>query len=191
MNRFLLLFVLFSGLAISSCKNDAKSPATDEVDVSGIEAKPLFPDDGGPADLTAIKAYVDSIDGIFPTMGMRGPRTILFGEQVAEAKAYSGEDDAPRLIYCQLRDVEQWYYLYNRRIVEYRERRPGKKGFEEQRWYYNNFGVIKGEMRNASNPAEIDNAPGKEIPLKKMGTDFAFEEVSMRIFEVLYGGAPR
>lgn len=192
MKRLLMYGGLAMAIMLTGCKKDVKdSASTDPVQQPTPQVRIEIPNDGGPDDVKGIQAYVDSVEKVLPLLGVRGPQTVMLGDRVAEAKVYSGEDDTPLLIYCQLREVEQWYFLWKRRLLSYRERKPGKKGYEEQRWYYTRDAAIKGELLNAANPAAFASAARKDIPLSKITSDVVLEEVNLRIFEILYGNAPR
>ncbi|MFM8449863.1 MAG: hypothetical protein ACKOAY_07130, partial [Haliscomenobacter sp.] len=136
MKRKLLFIATFAVAGIlSSCidKNKPTAPLDQEPEKAVLQ----FESDGGPADDAAVVAYVASIEKAKPTLGIRGPVTVEFGKNIlAEAQVFNAESGVPVLIYLQIRDVEQWYYLYNRRAVQFRERRPSSDGFVERQWNF-------------------------------------------------------
>ena len=165
MNRLVVVFSLVAlTLAFASCRNEPK-PAAQQTPATGAETAGMeVKDDGGPKDQKAIEAFSAAIDANLSTMTLRGPQTVDFSSgQRGEVTVYADTSAMPMLAYCQIREVEQWYYLYNRRVVQFKERRPGKKGFEERRWYYSQTNLLAGELRKANTPDGLAAATPKPL----------------------------
>ena len=190
MNRVIFGILTFGVLTMTACKSDkAKTETAPEVGNSPTEV--ILENDGGPADLAAIRAYGDSIDAALSTLAAKGPVPLTIGEDIFEGTAYSDEDGTPLLIYCQRNGVEQWYYLFNRRITQFRDRRPDGKRIEEQRWYYTYQGPVHGERLVAADAKGLKNAEVKEIKVSRIEDYYSMGAVTMRVLEVLFGRMPQ
>lgn len=188
MNRLIFFVVFLLVLSIAGCKRDMTSKGAGQ-DVAPITVE--LPNDGGPANLKAIKAYADSVDAILPKLSVKGPVPVPVGADIFQGTAYSGADGAPLLLYCERNGIEQWYYLYNRRITEFRDRRKGEKAVEEQRWYYTFKGPLYGEQLEAKDAKGLKKAKAEEIPLKDMEAYYSHGEVTVRVMEALFGRMPK
>lgn len=189
MNRLVIVFPLVALVVFfGSCRKEAK-PASELTPAAGVEAPKIeVKDDGGPKDEKAIDAYTAAIDGNLSAMGLRGPRTVDFSSgQRAEVTVYADSSAMPLLVYCQIREVEQWYYLYNRRVVQFKERRPGKKGFEERRWYYSQTAILSGALRKANTPDGLNAASPKLLKPSEVQDSETLDGAGMRVFEILFG----
>ena len=152
MNRYLIFSTLLVLALANACKKNPPSSgaalldANAEIDSVGLQY------DGGPESISEIADYVDTLDVLLPILNIRGPVPVTIGKDIlADAKIYSDTITGdPLVIYCQIRDVEQWYYLFARRVVHFRERQPASRGFEERRWDYTYKAAVRGEQRNAA-----------------------------------------
>ncbi len=188
MNRLVAVFTAaVLVMAFASCRKEAKTTAQAPEPAQTAPAAPVK-DDGGPKDEKAIEAYTAAIDANLGAMERRGPRTVDFSSgQRGEATVYADSAATPLLLYCQIRETEQWYYLHNRRIVQFRERRPGKKGFEERRWYYSQTAVLSGASRNANTPDGLAASAPQALKPSEISDSETLDGVGMRVFEILYG----
>lgn len=190
MNRFFLLLATVSlTLASNACKKSTRpaSALDEEPEPAVIGLEP----DGGPADVAAINTYIESIEKARPTLGIRGPVTVEFGKRIiAEAQVYNADSGVPVLIYCQIREVEQWYYLFNRRVVQFRERRPADNGFEERRWNYTYEKVLGGEVRTADSPDALVSAKPTPLGPDQAKVAESHGVVNKYAFEILFGKLP-
>ncbi|MBK6949298.1 MAG: hypothetical protein IPH16_15645 [Haliscomenobacter sp.] len=193
MNRLLAVFSLVALiLSIASCRKEAK-PASEQTPATEAQAPEIeVKDDGGPKDQKAIDAYTAAIDANLSGMDLRGPQTVDFSSgQRGEVTVYADTSAMPLLAYCQIREVEQWYYLYNRRVVQFKERRPGKKGFEERRWYYSQTDLLSGALRKANTPDGLAAAIPQPLSPSEAQDGEALGAVGMRVLEILFGPAPQ
>ncbi|MBK8042515.1 MAG: hypothetical protein KBG02_07950 [Haliscomenobacter sp.] len=193
MNRLVVVFSLVAlTLAFASCRNEPK-PAAQQTPATGAETAGMeVKDDGGPKDQKAIEAFSAAIDANLSTMTLRGPQTVDFSSgQRGEVTVYADTSAMPMLAYCQIREVEQWYYLYNRRVVQFKERRPGKKGFEERRWYYSQTNLLAGELRKANTPDGLAAATPKPLSPSDAQPEETLGAVGMRVLEILFGPPPQ
>lgn len=188
MNRVIFWIFTFGILTITACRND-KIETKSEVENAPTEV--VLENDGGPSDLAAIRAYGDSIDAVLSTLAAKGPVPLTIGEDIFEGTAYSDEAGTPLLIYCERNGVEQWYYLFNRRITQFKDRRPDGKRIEEQRWYYTYQGPVYGERTVATDAKALKNAEFKEIKVSKMDDYYSMGEVTLRVLEALFGRLPK
>lgn len=188
MNRVISGIFAVGVLAITACKND-KVETKSEAGNSSTEV--VLENDGGPADLAAIRAYGDSIDAVLSTLAAKGPVPLTIGEDIFEGTAYSDEEGTPLLVYCERNGVEQWYYLFNRRITQFRDRRPDGKRVEEQRWYYTYQGPVHGERLVATDAKGLKNAEIKEIKVSNIEDYYSMGQVTLRVLEALFGRLPK
>lgn len=187
---FLFAATTCVAFALASCQSNNKSKAP--IDQEPEQAVLEYENDGGPADDAAVTAYVASIEKARPTLGIRGPVTVEFGKNIlAEAQVFNAESGVPVLIYLQIRDVEQWYYLYNRRVVQFRERRPSSKGFSERQWNYTYAKALSGLEKNAPTPDGLDAEKGTSLSLDDAKTAESHGVVNLNVFEILYGKLPK
>jgi hypothetical protein len=186
MHRFIYLPILLVGLFSSACKNDrAEKGKVQEPESAAVTV--TLEDDGGPSTLGAIKSYGDSIDAVLSGLLSKGPVPVPVGPDIFQGIAYSGADGTPLLLYCERNGVEQWYYLYKRRITQFRDRRPGKKQVEEQRWYYTFKGPVSGERLVAADAKGLKGATPEAIAAKDIEPYYALGEVTVRVMEILFG----
>lgn len=186
MYRLIYFSILLVGIFISACKNDRASNGKAE----GPESAPVtvtLPDDGGPSTLEAIKLYGDSIDAVLSGLRVNGPVPVPVGPDIFQGTAYTSPDGTPLLLYCERNGVEQWYYLYKRRITQFRDRRPGKKQVEEQRWYYTFQGPVSGEQLTGANVKALKNATPEKIAVEDIEPYYTLGEVTVRVMEILFG----
>jgi hypothetical protein len=190
MFRLVYFPLLLIGLFLFACKSD--QTANDKVQASdSAPAEVVLPDDGGPSTLEAIKSYGDSIDAVLSGLTSRGPVPVPVGPDIFQGTAYTTADGTPLLLYCERNGVEQWYYLYKRRITQYRDRRPVKKQVEEQHWYYTFQEPIHGERLVAADAKGLKGATPKEIAVGDIEPYYTLGEVTIRVMEILFGRMPK
>ncbi len=189
MNRYLIFSTLLVLALANACKKNPPSSgaalldANAEIDSVGLQY------DGGPESISEIADYVDTLDVLLPILNIRGPVPVTIGKDIlADAKIYSDTITGdPLVIYCQIRDVEQWYYLFARRVVHFRERQPASRGFEERRWDYTYKAAVRGEQRNAATPDGLSSAEPEELKLGDMRPRETHGNVNTAAFEIIYG----
>ena len=189
MNRYLIFSTLLVLALANACKKNPPSSgaalldANAEIDSVGLQY------DGGPENISEIADYVDTLDVLLPILNIRGPVPVTIGKDIlADAKIYSDTITGdPLVIYCQIRDVEQWYYLFARRVVHFRERQPASRGFEERRWDYTYKAAVRGEQRNAATPDGLSSAEPEELKLGEMRPRETHGNVNTAAFEIIYG----
>ncbi len=189
MNRYLIFSTLLVLALANACKKNPPSSgaalldANAEIDSVGLQY------DGGPESISEIADYVDTLDVLLPILNIRGPVPVTIGKDIlADAKIYSDTITGdPLVIYCQIRDVEQWYYLFARRVVHFRERQPASRGFEERRWDYTYKAAVRGEQRNAATPDGLSSAEPEELKPADMRPRETHGNVNTAAFEIIYG----
>jgi len=188
MNRIIFGTLVFLSLITNACKSDKAASATEAADAP---AEVILENDGGPVGLEAIRAYGDSIDAVLSSLPSKGPVPSPIGEDIFQVKAYSDNAGVPLLLYCERNGVEQWYYLFNRRITQFRDRRPDGKKIVEQRWYYSFQGPVYGEKLVAKDAKSLKNTEAKEIKIKNIESYYTHGEVTVRVLEALFGRLPK
>lgn len=188
MNRAILAILIFLVLITTACKSDKGKIGSA---VEDAPAEVVLENDGGPADLAAIRAYGDSIDAILSSLSVKGPVPLAIGEDIYQGTAYSDAAGVPLLLYCERNGIEQWYYLFKRRITQFRDRRPDGKRIEEQRWFYTYQGPVYGERLVAEDKKGLEKAKVKEIKVKNIEDYYTLGEVTMRVLEALFGRLPQ
>jgi len=189
MNRYLIFSLLFFLALANACKKTPPSSgaalldANTDVDSVGLQY------DGGPESIQEIADYVDTLDVLLPILNIRGPVTVTLQKDIlADAKIYSDTITGdPLIIYCQIRDVEQWYYLFARRVVHFRERQPANRGFEERRWDYTYKAAVRGELRTSATPDGLSSAEPEELKRSDMRPRETHGNVNTAAFEIIYG----
>lgn len=159
MNKSSLLVALVSLSlgAFSACKSDnTNNQASQE---SGIETP-----DAGPEVIADIDRRVADIGAGMDTLEVKGPITVTRGADNYEATAYFLNSE-PLIIHSQFGGVNQWYYLYNRRVIMLRELLGEGKGVVENKFYYSTDAVLLAETRKAdAEPALLDARARKYRP---------------------------
>lgn len=189
MNRYLIFSTLLVLALANACKKNPPSSGAALLDANAEMDSVGLQYDGGPESISEIADYVDTLDVLLPILNIRGPVPVTIGKDIlADAKIYSDTITGdPLVIYCQIRDVEQWYYLFARRVVHFRERQPASRGFEERRWDYTYKAAVRGEQRNAATPDGLSSAEPEELKLGDMRPRETHGNVNTAAFEIIYG----
>ncbi len=176
----LLLFLICS--AFYSCKSD--ETVENEVEKS----PPVFQmTDVGPETVPLIDKEVERIVKEMNDYEAKGPITVKHVDGLAEMTMYNLEG-VPVVIKTQKAQTEQWFFLYNRRVICLRELLYQDDSLTENKFYYSNTGMINATQKEAENQSELSKVNSYKFR-KGFKKDYRLDvrDVNFLVIGFLYG----
>jgi len=176
----LLLFLICSYLY--GCKSD------ESIENETEKGPPVFQmTDVGPETVPLINKEVERIVKEMNTYEVKGPITVKQEEGLAEMTLYN-LNGVPVVIKTQKAQTEQWFFLYNRRVIYLRELIYDEHSLTENKFYYSNSGMINAVQKEAENQAELPKIEPSKLR-KGFKKDYRFDvrEVNFMVIGFLYG----
>jgi len=176
-----LLFFLICGF-LYSCKSDKS------IDNEVENGPPVFQmTDVGPETVPLINKEVERIVKEMNTYEVKGPITVKHLDGLAEMTLYNLAG-VPVVIKTQKAQTEQWFFLYNRRVIYLRELIYEENALTENKFYYSNTGMINAVQKQANNQASLPEVESKKFK-KGFKKDYRLnvQEVNFLVISFLYG----
>jgi hypothetical protein len=176
-----LLFFLICNF-LFSCKSE------ENVDNETEQGPPVFQmTDVGPETVPLINKEVERIVREMNSYESKGPITVKHYNGLAEMTLYN-LNGVPIVIKTQKAQTEQWFFLYNRRVIYLRELIYGEKSLIENKFYYSNTGMIHAVQKEAQNQAALASVKPESFR-KGFKKDYrsSVQEVNLLVFRFLYG----
>ena len=176
----LLLFLICS--AFYSCKSD------ESVENETEKSPPVFQmTDVGPETVPLIDKEVERIVKEMNDYEVKGPITVKHVDGLAEMTLYNLAG-APVVIKTQKAQTEQWFFLYNRRVIYLRELIYQDDSLTENKFYYSNTGMVNATQKEAENQSELSKStPSKFRKGFKKDYRLDVREVNFLVIGFLYG----
>lgn len=176
----LLLFLICS--AFYSCKSD------ESIENEAEKSPPVFQmTDVGPETVPLIEKEVERIVKEMNDYEVKGPITVKHVEGLAEMTLYNLAG-VPVVIKTQKAQTEQWFFLYNRRVIYLRELIYQDDSLTENKFYYSNTSMINATQKEADNQSELSKATSSKFR-KGFKKDYRLDvrEVNFLVIGFLYG----
>lgn len=176
----LLLFLICT--AFYSCKSD------ESVENETEKGPPVFQmTDVGPETLPLIDQEVERIVKEMNDYEAKGPITVKHIDGLAEMTLYNLAG-VPVVIKTQKAQTEQWFFLYNRRVIYLRELLYQDDSLTENKFYYSNTGMINATQKEAKNQSDLSKATSSKFR-KGSRKDYRLDvrEVNFLVIGFLYG----
>lgn len=176
----LLLFLICSSLY--SCKSDKS------IENETEKGPPVFQmTDVGPETVPLINKEVERIVKEMNTYEVKGPITVKHLDGLAEMTLYN-LSGIPVVIKTQKAQTEQWFFLYNRRVIYLRELIYEESSLTENKFYYSNTGMINAVQKEAKDQSELPKVePSKFRKGFKKDYRLNVQEVNFLVISFLYG----
>ncbi len=176
----LLLFLICS--TFYSCKSD------ESIDNEAEKSPPVFQmTDVGPETVPLIDKEVERIVNEMNDYEAKGPITVKHIDGLAEMTLYNLAG-VPVVIKTQKAQTEQWFFLYNRRVIYLRELIYQDDSLTENKFYYSNTGMINATQKKAENQSELSIVSSSKFR-KGFNKDYRLDvrEVNFLVIGFLYG----
>jgi len=176
-----LISVLLSTV-LWGCKENNDSPEETE------KVAPVFEmADVGPETVALINKEVERLVLEMDTYEVKGPITVNHLDGLAEMTLFNFQG-LPTVIKTQRGQREQWFFLYNRRVIFLREVNYFQDHLTENKFYYSNTGMIKALEKEAKDQAGLATAESNRYR-RKSQNDYRLDvrEVNFLIIKFLYG----
>jgi hypothetical protein len=176
----LLLFLICS--AFYSCKSD------ESIENEVEKSPPVFQmTDVGPETVPLIDKEVERIVKEMNDYEVKGPITVKHVDGLAEMTLYN-LTGVPVVIKTQKAQTEQWFFLYNRRVIYLRELIYQDDSLTENKFYYSNTGMINATQKEAENQSELSKVNSSKFR-KSFKKDYRLDvrEVNFLVIGFLYG----
>lgn len=176
----LLFFLICSSLG--SCKPD------ESIKNDSEKGPPVFQmTDVGPESVPLINKEVERIVKEMNTYEVKGPITVKHIEGLAEMTLYN-LSGVPVVVKTQKAQTEQWFFLYNRRVIYLRELIYEENSLTENKFYYSNTGMINAVQKEAKNQSDLPKVePSKFRKEFKKDYRLDVQEVNFLVISFLYG----
>lgn len=176
----LLLFLICT--AFYSCKSE------ESVENETEKSPPVFQmTDVGPETLPLIDQEVERIVKEMNDYEAKGPITVKHIDGLAEMTLYNLAG-VPVVIKTQKAQTEQWFFLYNRRVIYLRELLYQDDSLTENKFYYSNTGMINATQKEAKNQSDLSKVTSSKFR-KGSRKDYRLDvrEVNFLVIGFLYG----
>jgi hypothetical protein len=176
----LLLFLICS--SFYSCKSD------ESIEKEPEKSPPVFQmTDVGPETVPVIEKEVERIVKEMNDYEVKGPITVKHVDGLAEMTMYNLAG-VPVVIKTQKAQTEQWFFLYNRRVIYLRELIYQDDLLTENKFYYSNTAMINATEKVAVNQSELSKTtPSKFRKGFKKDYRLDVREVNFLVIGFLYG----